>query len=282
MGSRETAAGLRRRLEPLVEALTAEGLPISMADGPPATVDRLRPSVWVEDDGLTSAIVRRSPHVSEGDDTLMCQIDVYRNDAEDVHGILDASLHEIARLLRQDREIVSEGGDPEAAPARHHRAHPLLVDALKAWGWDMEDAVRPTAVAGMGGLVLARSENGVFTDLMADDIDGRSVMLTRRIVRRRIIVDSLSIMPPHGTSREEPGILFSEQEGVPLITISRMVLPDSALASLQGERVGRILDGGAASAFAHHVIEDAWVSGGSSAGPDMTTLRLAGGDTPIM
>lgn len=279
MSAGHTATGVQRILANVLAEDDYRDLPFEIAEhSPTGEVDRERMRIWVEENDLIKANVRRAAHVSEGDDSPILQIDAHMNTPAENAGIMRQWLETPRALMRQDLDIISEGYDPERPPARFHTCHPLLAEAIRLWGWDAEEVVKPTTIHIGNGLVIARMENGLFTDMMQKEVEGGRAILTRRLLRRRVIVDSLIVIPATSSDGSGPRVLFSEQDGMAMVSISSMVLPESALVAIRGRKVGEILDGGALRAFAGFTVED--VLEGSGGG--MTTLVIAPGDVPLV
>lgn len=273
MSQQKTAERVRRLVDEALSEWVAEGLPIQVEnEAPRETTDTLQIAMWIDDPQLTTAKVRRTMHVSEGEETSSFTVDIFTLDRKEAVESIRTWIEPVIHLLRQDVEIRQEGGNPAEPGARWHRAHPLLVEAIRQWGWNADDVVRGTSVHTHKGLMFTRGWDGIYTDLMKGEVEGMQVVLTRRLNRRRVIVDSLTLTPEGGSSRENPRILFSEQQGNGILAISPMVLPDTAVTVLAGRKVGEVLAGGAAAPFAQFTIADIMTS------DDTTMLILEDGE----
>lgn len=281
MSVADTADALRRRLEEVMTDGTLRGLPMRGVAARPDDLcgHRLRPLIWVDRYDLTSATIRRTPHVSEGDEAEALHVDMYSNTPAEVRGLIGAWLGDLAGLLREDADIVRQGGDPRQPGARYTRCHPLLAEAVAAWGWDAGAVARSTAIPKGMVMVDARYENGLYAEAMRGCVGDTDIMLTRKLVRRRIMVDSLTLTPDGGSGVARPRVLFSEQEGVPMVSVTPVRLPEVAMAAVVGGPLGSMLSGRACAPFERFEIKRAW-TGGSETMP-VTTFEIERGETTL-
>lgn len=257
---------VRAILEPLVATHVEAGLDMRLADD--GDTDLLRPTIGIGTvSTLTSATITRTPHVSEGTARRHIEVDLYLSGRNEVQSRISDFLEELAVLMRQDQTIQAEGGDPSSPAPRHHLAHPFVARLVKAWGWDMATVVRPASAMFGTTIMIARSEKGVYTEMMTQN-EGHAITLSREIERRVLRRCELTIQDAG------PGGLAMEfrNEITPCINISGVELPGSAIALLEGAPLGRLIGGPRLAAVADLVIQEVWTERGA-AGPT-TWVRL--------
>jgi len=281
MGARDTAQIVRGHLGPLLEDLVRMGLPYQACTARPeddGDVDPLRPAVWVDDHDLCKAVVRRTPHATEGG-IQACTIDVHMLNRDEMRDRMRAWLMELAPVMEQDRLIEKEGGDPVFAEPRFHSAHPVVTAAARAYGWKLEDVARPIEMGRIQAMPSARDDDGLYTAMLTNEGLRARITMSRRLLRRRVFVDTLAVTPSGGSTSENPQVVFSQNGGAHVVTITPLELPDSILASLAGRKVGDVLSGDDWTPFADQTIEHAWAGVGTGSKPS-THLRLA--DVQVM
>ena len=281
LSAQDTASSLRRLLAEELSSDRWSRMPFTLADGRPGNIGghRLAPVMWVDRYDLVAATIRRTPHASEGDEAEALHMDLYAQGGVGARSAIAEWLAEIGRLVEQDRQLLAEGGDPYEPGARHTRCHPLLALAVAAWGWDRDEVARSSAIPAGMTMVNARYENGLYAETIEHEVAGSRVVLTRKLLRRRLIVDSLAVTPPGGSSPGAPRILFTEQEGVPLLSVSPVALPDSTLCALPGRTLDDVMTGGACEPFGSLRIVRAWTAG--PVGEPITTFELERGETML-
>lgn len=276
--SQQVEARLANLARPAVERMRQQGLPISWRDDGLSSQDILSPSVSIGrspgGSSLTTATLRRTMHATESVDSIL-KLDLFLQDQAEVTEKIDEYLESIAVVLRQDRQIISEGGDPHSAAARYHTAHPFLIKAMSAWNISAEEVVRP-AFTGAGPLLSARSTDGVLTEMIKRDLGEHRVTIVRNLLRRRVIVKSMIL---RHQSSDAPIMTFDELEGRPLIIMHGVTLPETVLTMITGRPLSTVVDGGPIAALGGFEIVDAWNSTMNSA--PSTIIGLAAELEPV-
>lgn len=263
---------LTRHLQPVVDEMQGEGLPIRIVKHENGHErNDAEVVLWIEGISLTEGEIRRNPHVSEGNVVPSCRIDFYILDREDIDSILRGWLYDLAALLRQDKDILASDGDPMHASAAFHRGHPILLECAQAWGIDVENIVAPSMVQ-TSKPILTRGEDGIYTDIITGHVGQIRIDVIRTLNRRKVIVDAITIKGP---APDGAVIEYSDSDGIPIITLRNTVLPEITMEALKGGSLCGLLDGPATAPLHRHVVEKAWIEGRS------TRIQIEGGEIAL-
>lgn len=256
-------------------------LPVRLADRRPADdeVDRAAPAIWVDAYDLMSATIRRTPHISEGSEAEALHLAVTGVKRADLMNSIRIWTDTLASLLEQDAEITACGGDPIRPGARWTTCHPVLAAAVRLWGWNADDVASPSPLP--AGMILAgsRYDNALYAEPMQARLPGGSVTLTRRLLRRRVSVDSLMVTPGGGSAPGRARLLFTEQEGVPLLSAGPASLPETVMDTLPGRHVGDVINIVGIEPFRNARIIRGW--GTAVGGESHVTLEIGKGDVLV-
>lgn len=216
----------------------ASRLPIEIAPNRDGPIDRLRPRIAIEPTNmLTTVRLVRTPHASEGDQMVTEDIDLYLLDRSGAAARIAAMLATLEELLEQDRAIMLGGGDPERPAHRWFTCHPVMLEAARHWGWNLDDMVAPSEITQRDdAAVIVRNDTNILTPLLTAERDGATIHCGRYQRRRRLLCAHLSVMNGDAILAQ-----YSDEDR-PAVRIPGRWLPETLLDALPGRRMREVVD----------------------------------------
>lgn len=236
-------------LRAIVDELAAAGHPCGMGDYGVSPEDgRIR--FVIEDAPRPRAV--RTAHMTEGRSDEEFDLSRTRDPDE-----LRAWVDDLRVLLEADAAIVAAGGDPMHAAPEHHVAHPLVVEAAKAYGWTPAEMAESMLVHMGDGWRTTRSDRGAYTPMLTAEGPGFHVTFERMLRRRRVVCHRMLFSSLDGGRSVE---IAERPAGLHLI-VWGTVVPDIMLDVMAGRRVGDVVDWSALSFMADEPVVSAHVEG---------------------